>query len=73
MHPFSHDFYGNYMKVVILGYIRPELNYVSKGEWLALPVLRIRCLELTTLLLDGALASIQRPSLTTSRQISASA
>ncbi|KAL9937176.1 hypothetical protein V8E36_003585 [Tilletia maclaganii] len=30
MHPFSHDFYGNYMKVVILGYIRPELNYVSK-------------------------------------------
>ncbi|CAD6905669.1 unnamed protein product [Tilletia controversa] len=30
MHPFKHDFYGNYMKVVILGYIRPELNYVSK-------------------------------------------
>ncbi|KAK0544818.1 riboflavin kinase [Tilletia horrida] len=30
MHPFSQDFYGNYMKVIILGYIRPELNYVSK-------------------------------------------
>ena len=32
MHPFKHDFYGHEMSVLVLGYIRPELNYVSKGE-----------------------------------------
>lgn len=32
MHPFAHDFYGHDMSVLILGYIRPELDYVSKGE-----------------------------------------
>ena len=31
MHPFSSDFYGHHMKVVILGYIRPELDYISRG------------------------------------------
>lgn len=31
MHPFAHDFYGHDMSVLILGYIRPELDYVSKG------------------------------------------
>nr|WPS94659.1 Riboflavin kinase [Naematelia aurantialba] len=30
MHPFEHDFYGHHMSVLVLGYIRPELNYVSK-------------------------------------------
>ncbi|KAL1405178.1 riboflavin kinase [Vanrija albida] len=30
MHPFAHDFYGHEMSVLILGYIRPELDYVSK-------------------------------------------
>ncbi|WVF70839.1 hypothetical protein IAT40_005633 [Kwoniella sp. CBS 6097] len=30
MHPFKADFYGHHMSVVVLGYIRPELDYVSK-------------------------------------------
>ncbi|CAD6566154.1 MAG: riboflavin kinase [Tremellales sp. Tagirdzhanova-0007] len=30
MHPFKHDFYGHEMSVLVLGYIRPELDYVSK-------------------------------------------
>jgi len=32
IHPFAHDFYGHDMSVLVLGYIRPELDYVSKGE-----------------------------------------
>lgn len=31
MHAFEHDFYGHDMSVLVLGYIRPELDYVSKG------------------------------------------
>ena len=31
MHPFEHDFYGHEMKAIVLGYIRPELDYVSRG------------------------------------------
>ena len=30
MHPFEADLYGLEMRVVVLGYLRPELNYVSK-------------------------------------------
>jgi hypothetical protein len=30
MHPFQADFYGLEMRVIVLGYIRPEFNYVSK-------------------------------------------
>ena len=30
MHRFEADFYGLEMRVVVLGYIRPEFNYVSK-------------------------------------------
>lgn len=30
IHKFSQDFYGLEMRVVVLGYIRPEYNYVSK-------------------------------------------
>lgn len=32
MHEFRSDFYGHPMKVVILGYIRPELDYTSRGS-----------------------------------------
>jgi riboflavin kinase len=32
MHTFESDFYGQEMKVVVLGYIRPELDYVSRGD-----------------------------------------
>lgn len=30
MYPFKRDFYGHHMKVLVLGYIRPELDYISK-------------------------------------------
>lgn len=31
MHDFKSDFYGHDMQAVVLGYIRPELDYTSKG------------------------------------------
>jgi len=33
MHEFKADFYGYDMRVVVLGYIRPELDYTSRGKW----------------------------------------
>jgi len=30
IHTFKSDFYGQYMKTVVLGYIRPELDYISR-------------------------------------------
>jgi len=30
MYPFKRDFYGHEMRVIVLGYIRPELDYISK-------------------------------------------
>ena len=33
MHDFPTDFYGYEMRAVVLGYIRPELDYVSKGAF----------------------------------------
>lgn len=33
MHKFHHDFYGAALKVAILGYMRPELNYTTKGMY----------------------------------------
>ncbi|KAL9126823.1 MAG: hypothetical protein Q9217_004197 [Psora testacea] len=30
LHPFKHDFYGARMNLLILGFIRPEYDYVSK-------------------------------------------
>lgn len=32
MHPFKADFYGLHIKTIVLGYIRPEYNYVNVGE-----------------------------------------
>jgi len=31
MRQYENDFYGQEMRVIVLGYIRPEYNYVSKG------------------------------------------
>lgn len=31
MKTYDYDFYGEEMRVIVLGYIRPEYNYVSKG------------------------------------------
>lgn len=36
MHEFRSDFYGYDMQAVILGFIRPELDYTSKGSYFAL-------------------------------------
>lgn len=30
MHDFQKDFYGSHLNVLILGFIRPEYDYVSK-------------------------------------------
>ena len=32
MHEFKADFYGYGMKAIVLGYIRPELDYTSRGR-----------------------------------------
>lgn len=32
MHEFESDFYHHQAKVVVLGYIRPELDYTSRGS-----------------------------------------
>ena len=32
MHDFDTDFYGHDMRAVVLGYIRPELDYTSRGK-----------------------------------------
>lgn len=31
IHKFKENFYGHVMTVLVLGYIRPELDYTSKG------------------------------------------
>lgn len=31
MHEFDSDFYGFEMRAIVLGYIRPELDYISRG------------------------------------------
>lgn len=33
MHPINADFYGHEMKAIVLGYIRPELDYTSRGMY----------------------------------------
>lgn len=43
MHEYSSDFYSHEIQVVVLGYIRPELDYVSKG---ASRVVLLPCLRL---------------------------
>jgi riboflavin kinase len=36
MHEYPHDFYDKVMKVIVLGYIRPEYNYTSIGTSLTM-------------------------------------
>ena len=33
LHEFASDFYGLEIRVVVLGYVRPEYNYDSMGEY----------------------------------------
>lgn len=35
MHEYKNDFYGNEMRVLVLGYIRPELDYTSREALIA--------------------------------------
>jgi riboflavin kinase len=35
MHSFPHDFYGRHLNLSILGFIRPEYDYVSKDSLIA--------------------------------------
>ncbi|RKO87822.1 hypothetical protein BDK51DRAFT_17188 [Blyttiomyces helicus] len=40
MHPFDNDFYGEELRVIVVGYIRPEADYTSLGKeltWLTHP------------------------------------
>ena len=32
IHEFESDFYGEELKICVLGFIRPELNYTTKGR-----------------------------------------
>lgn len=32
MHGFQTDFYGYHLKTLVLGHIRPELDYTSRGK-----------------------------------------
>lgn len=32
MHDFKSDFYGYELRAIVLGYIRPELDYTSRGR-----------------------------------------
>ncbi len=48
---FDNDFYGEELRIVILGYIRPELNYTTKGIK--------RSKELTIHLLEALIEDIQ--------------
>ncbi|KAF8901730.1 riboflavin kinase [Gymnopilus junonius] len=34
IHDFQRDFYGHELRAVVLGYIRPELDYISRGKLL---------------------------------------
>jgi FAD synthase len=34
MHTFEQDFYGQELRVIVAGYIRPEQNYESLGVYL---------------------------------------
>ena len=31
MHEYHSDFYGHELRAIVLGYIRPELDYTSRG------------------------------------------
>ena len=33
LHDYPHDFYGKELRVVILGFIRPEYNYAGLGAF----------------------------------------
>lgn len=36
MHDFKTDFYGHDMKAIVLGYIRPELDYTTRGQYIVM-------------------------------------
>lgn len=68
MHRFESDFYGHELKVVVLGYIRPELDYISRGAAAHHPHLRLLTDGIDALIEDietdkrVALRSLSRPA-----------
>lgn len=67
MHEFQTDFYGREMRAVVLGYIRPELDYISRGK-LESPLLNLDQHSLSEALIEDietdkkvALNCLQRP------------
>lgn len=34
LHKFDHDFYGKEIKVIFVGYIRPEKDFTSEGKYI---------------------------------------
>ncbi|KAG5654482.1 hypothetical protein H0H81_001981 [Sphagnurus paluster] len=69
MHEFESDFYGLEIRAVVLGYIRPELDYVSRGACPSLSLLRSTLTPHPEALIDDintdkavALASLARPA-----------
>jgi len=60
MHAFNSDFYGHHMKVIVLGYIRPELDYTSR-EGLIEDIETDKRVALTSLLRPGYQKYMQDP------------
>jgi riboflavin kinase len=48
MHEFSSDFYGDEMRAIVLGYIRPELDYTSRGEPIPIMPFVMHCTDILT-------------------------
>lgn len=44
IHQFDQDFYDQELRVLVLGYIRPELNYTTVGMLLLMTALSFLCL-----------------------------
>ena len=45
IHTFDQDFYGDIVKVIVTGFIRPEYNYTSKGTYTFIPLSARRAID----------------------------
>lgn len=66
---YKEDFYGHVMTVLVLGYIRPELDYTSKGRTILLCTIAARSDYIVEALIEDiqmdirvALKSLSRPA-----------
>lgn len=58
IHEFPDDFYGIAIRVIVLGYVRPEQNYPSLGKYKSLDAFES---FIDTLLLQMVLLEISEP------------